>query len=126
MKRSLVTPILADFDAADTDVSCPVRFVTTQPTQALGMMNGGFVQAQAKRFAERVRRESGGDGTGDTPARIRRAIAIALSREASDKEVADGVALVDRLAGLEGVGPDRALEIYCLMVLNLNEFAYLD
>jgi mono/diheme cytochrome c family protein len=126
VKRSLVTPILADFDAADTDVSCPVRFVTTQPTQALGMMNGGFAQAQAKRFAERVRTESGGDGKSDTPARIRRAIAIALVRDASDKEVADGVALVDRLAGLEGVGPDRALEIYCLMVLNLNEFAYLD
>ena len=27
---------------------------------------------------------------------------------------------------LEAVGPDRALEIYCLMVLNLNEVAYLD
>ena len=39
VKRSLITPILADFDLADTDTTCPVRFVTTQPTQALGMMN---------------------------------------------------------------------------------------
>ncbi|NCY03136.1 MAG: DUF1553 domain-containing protein, partial [Planctomycetia bacterium] len=31
VKRSLLTPILADFDLADTDTSCPVRFTTTQP-----------------------------------------------------------------------------------------------
>ncbi|NDH94494.1 MAG: DUF1549 domain-containing protein, partial [Planctomycetia bacterium] len=53
VKRSLLTPLLTDFDLADTDTPCPVRFVTTQPTQALGMMNGEFVQQQARVFAER-------------------------------------------------------------------------
>ena len=126
VKRSLITPILADFDMADTDTSCPVRFTTTQPTQALGMMNGDFVQQQARRFAERVRREVGGPDGADTAAEVRRALEIALTRPATDDEVARGVALVDTLEGQDGVGPSRALELYCVMVLNLNEFAYLD
>ena len=39
-KRSLLTPILESFDAAETDRSTAVRFSTVQPTQALGMING--------------------------------------------------------------------------------------
>jgi hypothetical protein len=126
VKRSLLTPILADFDLADVDASCPVRFVTTQPTQALGMMNGEFLQRQAKVFAERVRRDVGDSQGDDTAAHVRRALEIALVRPAAESEVADGVGLVDKLETQDGVGPTRAFEVYCLMVLNLNEFAYLD
>jgi hypothetical protein len=126
VKRSLITPILADFDLADTDTSCPVRFTTTQPTQALGMMNGEFLHRQARVFAERVRREAGGPDAADVPAQVRRALEIALVRPATDAEVERGVALVDRLDDADGVSPSRAMELFCLMVLNLNEFAYLD
>jgi mono/diheme cytochrome c family protein len=125
-KRSLLTPILADFDLADPDSSCPVRFTTTQPTQALGMMNGDFLHAQARAFADRVRREAGGTNADQTAAMIRRAIEAALVRPASDAEVSRGLALIDELETTDGVGPGRAFELYCLMVLNLNEFAYLD
>ena len=126
VKRSLITPILADFDVADTDTSCPVRFTTTQPTQALGMMNGEFLQRQARVFAERVRREAGGPDAADVRAQVRRALEIALVRPVGDDEVARGVALIDRLDDADGVSPGRAMELFCLMVLNLNEFAYLD
>jgi hypothetical protein len=126
VKRSLITPILADFDLADTDTSCPVRFTTTQPTQALGMMNGEFLHRQARVFAERVRREAGGPDAADVPAQVRRALEIALVRSVTDAEVERGVALVDRLDDADGVSPSRAMELFCLMVLNLNEFAYLD
>jgi hypothetical protein len=125
-KRSLITPILADFDVADPDTSCPVRFVTTQPTQALGMMNGEFLHAQAHAFAERVRTEAGCTNSDQTAAMVRRAVEVALVRPATDDEVARGVALIDALEAKDGVGPGRALELFCLMVLNLNEFAYLD
>lgn len=54
VKRSLKDPLLENFDAADTDQTCPVRFVTTQPSQALGLMNSAFSQQQAARFAERL------------------------------------------------------------------------
>ena len=133
VKRSLITPIIADFDVADTDTSCPVRFVTTQPTQALGMMNGEFLHNQARAFADRVRREAlaantqpGGSADDDTAAIVRRALEIALVRPVRDDEVTRGVALVDALGEQDGVGPSRAIELYCLMVLNLNEFVYLD
>jgi len=133
VKRSLLTPILADFDVADTDASCPVRFVTTQPTQALGMLNGEFLHEQARRFAERVRREALATNTqpaasadDDTAAIVRRALEIALVRPVAAEEVTRGVALVDALEDQDGVGPSRAVELYCLMVLNLNEFIYLD
>ena len=133
VKRSLLTPIVADFDVADTDTSCPVRFVTTQPTQALGMMNGDFLHAQARVLAERVRREAlaantqpGVAADDDTAAIVRRALELALVRPVRDDEVARGVALVDALEDQDGVGPSRAVELYCLMVLNLNEFIYLD
>ena len=133
LKRSLVTPILADFDAADTDTTCPVRFVTTQPTQALGMMNGEFLQRQARVFADRVRREVTPQRQApapvtddDTAALVRRALELALVRPATEAEVTRGVALVDRLEDSDGVAPSRAFELYCLMVLNLNEFCYLD
>lgn len=132
VKRSLVVPLLADFDVADTDTSCPVRFVTTQPTQALGMMNGTFLHAQARVFAERVRKDvrarqtQAVDADTETAALVRRAVEIALVRPAGPIEVSDGVALIDRLETTDGVGPSRAFELYCLMLLNLNEFAYLD
>jgi hypothetical protein len=103
-----------------------VRFTTTQPTQALGMMNGEFLQQQAREFAARVRREAGGPDAADVPAQVRRALEIALVRPATDAEVDRGVALIDRLDDADGVSPSRAMELFCLMVLNLNEFAYLD
>jgi mono/diheme cytochrome c family protein len=126
VKRSLLTPLLADFDLADPDSSCPVRFTTTQPTQALGMMNGDFLHAQARRFAERVRREAGGTNADQDAAMVRRAIEVALVRPATDAEVARGVALIDDLERTDGVAPGRALELFCLLLLNTNEFAYLD
>ena len=126
VKRSLLTPILADFDVADTDSSCPVRFVTTQPTQALGMLNGSFLQQQARVFADRVRKEAGGPDNADSTAMVRRVLELALARSVTADEVASGVALIDALEDKDGVGPGRALELYCLMVLNLNEFTYLD
>jgi hypothetical protein len=126
VKRSLITPILADFDLADTDTPCPVRFATTQPTQALGMMNSEFLHKQARALAARVKREVGGPDADNTPAEVRRALEIALTRTVTDAEVAKGVALVDQLEDQDGVSPTRSLELFCLMVLNLNEFVYLD
>jgi hypothetical protein len=89
-------------------------------------MNGIFLQKQAKVFAERVRAEAGGPDAADEAGMVRRAIELALVRPATDEEVARGVELIDTLEATDGVSPGRALEIYCLMVLNLNEFVYLD
>ena len=115
-------PILSEFDFADTDTSCAVRFATTQPTQALGLLNGDFAQQQAQALAERLRREAGND----RHAQVRLALRLALGRQPDAKSIERGLRLIKSLETKHGVGTDVALKYYCLTVLNLNEFAYLD
>jgi mono/diheme cytochrome c family protein len=122
VKRSLITPILETFDAADADSSCPVRFTTTQATQALGMLNGDFLNDQAKVFAARLIKEAGPEPT----AQVRLALRLATSREPSPPEIARGVRLMERLQQEDGLNPAAALEQFCLMVYNMNEFIYVD
>ncbi|OYV83909.1 MAG: hypothetical protein B7Z73_15760, partial [Planctomycetia bacterium 21-64-5] len=122
VKRSLITPLLADFDFPDTDASCEARFVTTQPAQALGMLNGDFAHEQAGKLAERLRREAGDDRAGQ----VRLALRLALCRPPDGPSIARGVALMEQLEKEHGLDGKRALDYYCLLVLNLNEFVYLD
>jgi mono/diheme cytochrome c family protein len=122
VKRSLITPILADFDFPEPDVSCAARFATVHPAQALGMMNGSFMQKQAGKFAERLMREAGDD----RPAQIKRALRLAVLREPTEAEIRRGISLIESLEAKHKLGKSDALKYYCLVVLNLNEFAYLD
>ena len=121
VKRSLLHPLLTSFDLADTDASCPVRFVTTQPTQALTMLNSEFVNEQAERFASRIREECGHDPETQVPYALR----LALAREPNSDEIARGVDLIRELIRDEGMDASRALADFCLLIFNLNEFAYL-
>ncbi len=122
VKRSLLSPLLETFDLADTDATCPVRFVTTQPTQALTMLNSTFVNEQAAIFARRVEHEAGRA----LDARVARALTLVLTRIPDEEEVTEGVNLVQELQREEGFTPELAFKSYCLVLLNLNEFVYLD
>ena len=55
VKRSLRCRSSQSFDAAEPDRSCPVRFVTMQPTQALGTINSEFLNDEAEKLAHRLR-----------------------------------------------------------------------
>jgi mono/diheme cytochrome c family protein len=122
IKRSLLPPILETFDFADTDSSCPVRFATTQPTQALAMLNGEFIQEQAALFAERLRHQAS-DGP---ESQATRALRLAVSRPPSPLEIRRALDLMTDFQQKDGVNPQRALDYFCLTVFNLNEFVYLD
>src|SRR5690606_34119072 len=61
LKRSLTVPLLAAFDVADTDFTCPIRFATTQPTQALSMLNSDFLNQEAELFAKMLKEKAGDD-----------------------------------------------------------------
>ena len=122
VKRSLIMPILSSFDLADTDASCPVRFNTTQPTQALTMLNSTFTNGQAAHLADRLLREAGDDAS----AQVHRALLLVTGRSPGNSEVREGVALMDELQQEDGLTRDRALEVFCLVAINLNEFLYLD
>jgi hypothetical protein len=121
VKRSLAVPILAAFDAADTDGSCPVRFSTTQPTQALAMLNSDFLNEQAARFAKDLHLKAG-----DEPAaQVKMALQRVLQREPSAKEVERGVTFLATMRAKK-LAAEEALRAFCLVALNLNEFVYLD
>ena len=53
VKRSLTAPVLSEFDFCETDGSCAARFTTTQPAQALSLLNGRFAHRQAAALAAR-------------------------------------------------------------------------
>jgi hypothetical protein len=122
VKRSLLTPILENFDLAETDRSTPVRFSTVQPTQALGMLNSEFLNRQAEVFATRLRKEAGDD----LRKQVRLALYLVTSRPATNAEVERGVRLIESLKIKEKNTPEVALRYFCLMALNLNEMVYLD
>ena len=90
------------------------------------MLNGDFTHEQARVFAARIRREAGGPTGSDLSAQVRLALELALTRSVGEAEITKGVQLIEKLSQQEGVSRDRAMELYCLMILNLNEFTYLD
>jgi hypothetical protein len=122
IKRSLLVPVLAQFDQADTDASCPVRFTTTVPTQALGLLNDEFSNEQARLFAQRLHKEA----PDSLQAQVIRAIRLATGRIPGPDEVRKDVAFVERLQQHNQLSEQEALRFYCLLVLNTNEFIYLD
>jgi hypothetical protein len=122
VKRSLRMPMLAAHDQADTDTSCPVRFATTVPTQSLSMLNSQFMHEQAETFAERLVREAG-----EKPEDLAYlALRLATAREPTPDEIRDNVAFLRELRDEFDQTNQKSLQLFCLMVLNLNEFVYLD
>ena len=121
VKRSLQVPILANNDQADADNSCPVRYTTTVPTQALGMLNGEFTNEQAELLAKRMRKE-GKDVEGQVAAGIR----LTTGRVPVADEVAKDAAFIASLKIKHGLSEAAALAQYALLLLNANEFVYLD
>jgi hypothetical protein len=122
VKRSLLPPLLTAFDFPDVDTSCEARFMTTQPGQALILLNGDFANSQAARLAERVVAEAGEEPS----AQIAHSVLLALNRASDEDEIARGLELVARLQREHGLTPRDALRQWCLTLLNLNAFVYLD
>ena len=122
IKRSLILPLFLAFDGPDVDATCPVRFVTTQPTQSLSMLNGDFLNQQAAALADYLHQNAGNSPREFVTAALWRV----LQRSPGKDEVDRGVGLLDSLQQDHQVDADRALDYYCLIVLNLNEFVSLD
>ncbi len=103
--------IFGAFDCPDGSLVAPRRSVSTTPLQALNLFNGRFILGQAERFVNRLRTETR-SGTAD---QIRRAWAIAYSREPSPRESQDSEAFVAR----------EGLPALCRALLNSNEFLFI-
>ena len=122
IKRTLVAPILKIFDFAETDLSCPVRFETTQPTQALPMLNGKFAQDQAAALARRANKTH----PDDQAAQVKQILELVWQRPIEQQEIDDGIKLISQLQQRDGASLDRAVATFALVAINSNEFLYLD
>ncbi|MDX1925363.1 MAG: DUF1553 domain-containing protein, partial [Pirellulaceae bacterium] len=122
VKRSLSVPMLSAFDFPDTDTTCEARFLTTQPAQALSMLNSDWMQEQAAALLTRIEREVGTD----LHAQASRCLELATGREGSREDVAELKDLVARLKAKNGLAENAARQAMCLVVLNLNQFMYID
>ena len=130
VKRSLITPLLASFDFPETDSSCEARFTTTQPGQSFAMLNGKFANDQAADFVKRLdNAELTEKKTGpaeDLRSEIKRAYKLTLGREPKPAETVRAQQLIAKLEKDFALSRELAMEQFCLYMLNLNEFTYLD
>ncbi|HUE13632.1 MAG TPA: DUF1553 domain-containing protein, partial [Planctomycetaceae bacterium] len=118
LKRTLMVPFLETFDYTNTAESLGTRPITTVAPQALLLLNSDFATAQAASVAARIRRESGPDRSKE----IDRLFRLALGRSPTKSESTIAVRLLDRPHDKHA----DSLQSLCLVVLNLNEFIYVD
>jgi mono/diheme cytochrome c family protein len=111
-KRSIRYPLFELFDQPNLINSCDRRNRATIAPQALVLMNNNFIHYQARRFAERVRKEAGDD----LRAQVERAFRLALSRKPRGSEAASAIEYVTTTRD--------GLAEFCRVLFNLNEFVY--
>ncbi|MDP7277852.1 MAG: DUF1549 and DUF1553 domain-containing protein [Planctomycetaceae bacterium] len=116
-QRSLSMPFMQAFDSLVCEETRPKRRTSITPLQALAMYNGQFVNEEAEHFSARVRKQGGADPA----ARIRQAFLIAFTRLPTPEET---TRLKEFL--IDSGPPDQALVGLCRVLLNSNEFVYID
>jgi hypothetical protein len=109
--RSVPDPLMESLDCPDASILTAKRNVTLTALQALAMLNDPLLLKQVEHFAERLR----GVGT-QLEAQIRQAYWLALARSPKPEELS---LLVD-------FGRKYGLENVCRVILNSNEFMFVD
>lgn len=112
VKRTLGVPILETLDCASPDKSIATRAVTTVAPQALILLNNAFMDDQAKALADRIERECGADRA----KQLARAFQLTLLRSPTEREMQIARDYLNR----------ARLDAFCKLMLNLNEFVYVD
>ena len=110
--RTTQNEFLRVLDCSDPSVLTPIRNRTTTALQALALMNNRFMVQLAGHFAVRLQKECGEDVT----KQINRAFVLAFARQAEKTEIENAAKLV----------ADHGLPNFCRMLLNANEFVYID
>jgi mono/diheme cytochrome c family protein len=110
--RSQTQPWMTSLDCADPSMRVDRRNESLSALQALALLNDGFMVTQARHFAERVQ----ADAPNDIAAQVNRASALALGHAptAADRDRLIAFAQANGLPNL------------CRVLLNLNEFIFVD
>jgi hypothetical protein len=122
-KRGLLPPLLTTFDFPDTTLPSCRRDVTTVPTQALALLNNPFVHEQSAALAKRISTKGGPRSLAT------RAWRLALGRDPRPTELDAAVAHLERQTAAFAGRPNPALDALaslCHVLLNTNEFLYVD
>ena len=109
--RSKPQPWLAAFDCADPSQAVDKRNQTITPQQALALLNNQLTVMMAEHFAARVTPLGK-----TTPERIAAAMRLAFARNPTAAD----------LAMLTKYAEDHGLANACRVILNLNEFAFVE
>jgi hypothetical protein len=109
--RSKPQPWLAALDCADPSQQVDRRNETVTPQQALVMLNSQLTAVMAKHFAARAEKLAG-----DARGRVAAAFRVALSRSPTETEL-DELTRYTEAHGLANA---------CRVILNLNEFVFVD
>jgi cytochrome c553 len=116
--RNRQDPTLDVFDVPDGLVSTPVRNVTTTPTQSLYLINGPWMMQRAKALARRL----ANDSSLTLEQQVATAFALAIGRPPREEEQSAAVRFLQTNPATSG----DALVDFCHVLLNSNEFLYVD
>ena len=116
-QRTLNMPFMQAFDSTVCDESRPRRRTSVTPLQALSLFNGDFVNEEAAALARRIQREAGGS----VQEKVRLSCRLVLGRPPTSEESR----YFGRLLG-QAADADAALNGLCRVLLNANEFVYID
>ena len=116
-RRAQYLPMLETFDAPVLNAPCERRRPSVTSLQALSMYDSDFTNEEARWFAKRVRKDIGTDPN----EQIVRAFLLAFGRTPSATEMEGARGLMSATAA-----PLDPLTALCRVLLNTNEFIYVD
>ena len=144
--RSLQFPLISVFDGPNIQESCPVRGMTTVTPQVFSLLNSDFSHEQSLAMSKRIIREVGSDVT----KQIGRAFWLSFQRFPSQMERKQCLSFLKRLNDMPKIGEKLlektvafsnqknegkleetkrargSLSNLCLVLLNMNEFIFLE
>jgi hypothetical protein len=131
VRRSAPQNFLNAFDAPVMEINCVRRVRSTSATQALALMNGDFVTAQAEHFAKRVLEKAPVEADRGYKATVRYAFRLAFGREPAADELDTSASFLHRqekhYSNLNASEQQlRAVSDMCQSLISANEFIYLD
>ncbi|MCC6509608.1 MAG: DUF1553 domain-containing protein, partial [Pirellulaceae bacterium] len=118
--RGIADPFMESLDFPDLGLLSPTRSQSVSALQALTLYNNDFVLVHARRLADRAQREAGPAGTAGTPSNIGRCISILCEHAWQRAPTGEDLVILEPLAREHG------LEVVGRVVLNSNEFMFVD
>jgi hypothetical protein len=120
--RDGMPPMQQLFDGPTANESCPRRHVSTVSLQPLFLLNSDYMLNRARTFANRVAAVAGSDHN----RQIETAYQLALGRKPVDQERQIVKVFFEPMVATDSKGQQGALVQFCHMLLNLNEFIYVE